>query len=383
MRKPPRDTDEENALLADLDASSLLETEEELIQRNLDSHTSRDSDEMDAIPETADQRRIRETAEQNEVPEEDAKKKSSKEAKQARQTQKDEVVPPPRVRPLSLVVLLALLAGAGWEAFTTMQQHEAAPGETDWQAAVLLVRKERDPKEPLVFAPAWVEPLGRKYFRGDLSLEQMTLPDLDRFSRVWQVSIRGARHPWLAGLTPDKTWPGGGTVTVSRFIKPAAEILYDFTQHIMEASVQRRGPQTATCQKRGKRFICDEKRTWNWAGPHLAEVKHRPYRCVFVHPVDHHTMRVTYPAVPMGSKLVGYTGIDDFENVKRAKEPVNLNIYVGDTSVGAVVHQNDQGWRRFSFDTKAHAGQTHPVRFEVNAKIAFSRTFCFSAEVRR
>jgi hypothetical protein len=288
----------------------------------------------------------------------------------------------PRVPLPAVLGLLALLGLVGWEAAATLLQHGAAPSTNDWKAAAGAVRAERKPDEPLLFAPHWVEPLGRLHLGDQLTLEQQLLSDVDRHPQVWEVSIRGARHPWLAGLRPARSWDFGA-VTVARFTKPAQKVLFDFTAKILEARVDRQGPRQAQCPRRQRRFVCDPRQGWNWVGPHLAEVGHRPYRCIYAHPVDGHVIRISYPAVAMGGTLIGYTGIDDFENRKRAHEEVTLRIYVGPRLLGAVVHQNRWAWRRFVLDTKALAGQTHPVRFEVTSEGAYARTFCFSAEARQ
>jgi hypothetical protein len=295
---------------------------------------------------------------------------------------RDEGEPEVRRLPLKAVVLLlALLGLVGWEVAATLIQRGAAPTQNDWKAAAAAVRSERKADEPVLFAPGWVEPLGRLHLGDQLSLEQQLLSDVDRYARIWEVSVRGARHEWLASLEPARSWDYGA-VTVALFTKPAQKVLFDFTAKILEARVDRHGPRHAQCRRQGDRFSCDPQQSWNWVGPHLAEVGHRPYRCVFAHPVDGHVIRIAYPAVPMGGAIVGYTGIDDFENRKRADKPVTLKVYVGPRLVGVVVHQNRWAWRRFTLETKEITGQTHPVRFEVSAEAAYARSFCFSAEAR-
>jgi hypothetical protein len=99
--------------------------------------------------------------------------------------------------------------------------------------------------------------------------------------------------------------------------------------------------------------------------------------------VDGHVIRLSFPAVEMGKSIVGYTGIDDFENRKRGTDPVLLKIFIGPKQISAIRHQNHWPWRRFVADTAELSGQTHPVRFEVSTERAYSRTFCFAAEARK
>lgn len=300
-----------------------------------------------------------------------------------RRSQTAEVPPAPARRWLRLILLLALLGLVGWESIATFTQHLAAPTTADWQAAAVKVRQERKPGEPALFAPTWVDPLGRLHLGDQLEMDLLTRSDVDSFARAFEVSIRDKHHAWLAGWKRERAWTLGA-ITVAAYVNPApAQVLYDFTRRIREAQVDRIGPQVLRCPWQEKRFVCEQARSWNWVGPHLAEVGHRPYRAIFAHAVDGHVMRITFPSVPVGSTLVGYTGIDDFENRKRSQTPVLLKILIGPKVVATIQHPNDGAWPRFTVDTREHAGQTHPVSFEVTSPLAYARTFCFSAETRK
>jgi hypothetical protein len=137
------------------------------------------------------------------------------------------------------------------------------------------------------------------------------------------------------------------------------------------------------CPWQQTRFLCDNRHRWNHVKLHLAEVNHRPYRCIFTHPMEGHVMRISYPAAPLGKTLIGYTGIDDFENRKRSNAPVVLKVFIGPRLLHTIVHQNEWPWQRFTIKTQQYDGQTHPVRFEITAQKAYARTFCFSAETRQ
>ena len=299
----------------------------------------------------------------------------------------------PRI--FSLLLLVAALGLATWETGTNLLQHFTAPTDDDWARAAEQLRSERKPGEPVLFAPHWVDRLGQSHVGPSLKLKLLGLSDVDRFPRVWQMSVRGARHPWIAGLTPVKTWTSG-PVKVELFEKEPDKVLFDFTRSMLRsAQVERHGPGSLVrCKRSGKRHSCDPSRSWNWVGPHLAEVGHRPYHSIFVHAVDHQVMRVRYPSVRLGRTLVGYTGIDDFENRKRSTVGVRLKVVVGGKILKAVDHKNEWTWRRFSVDTGRYAGQTHEVSFEVTVipkkpgstvkhRGAFARTFCFSAQARK
>jgi hypothetical protein len=284
-------------------------------------------------------------------------------------------------RRFPLLLLLGLVGLAIAEAVALLVQHGAAPTATDWRAAADALRAERKPDEPLLIAPPWSEPLARNYVGDQVDLELWLLSDVDRHARVWELSSRGARHDWLAGLKPSRS-RAFGALRLALFEKSAQRVLLDFTRQIRTARVERIGDRLTRCTWERDRFVCDPQQRWNWVGPHLAEVGHRPYRCVYAHAVDGHILRVTFPEVTLGKTIVGYTGIDDFENRKLSKKWVELAVKIGERAIGTVHHEGASPWRRFAFDTRAEAGTRDQVRFEVTTEGAFARTFCFAAEMR-
>ncbi len=285
-------------------------------------------------------------------------------------------------RVAAALLVLGLCGLCGWEISATLIQHWRAPRSADWRAAAEKLRHVRQPGEPLLFAPLWVDPLGRQAMGDQVDLELFLLSDVDRFSRVWQVSLRAESHPFLRGLTPTERYRFGA-VTVSRFDKAAEEVLFDLVKSVREAVVERVGERVVRCPWEKSRFVCNAAERWNWVGPHLAEVGYRPYRCIYAHPVDRQIMRLTYPAVPLGGRLVLYTGIDDFENRKRSNKPVLLRVKAGEEPLGQIQHLNDWPWHRQVLDTRALAGKRLPLRLEITTAGAYARTFCFAAEARK
>jgi hypothetical protein len=283
---------------------------------------------------------------------------------------------------IALILLLAVLGVGGWEVAATVIQHGSAPTDADYKAAAEKLKAEHKDGEPIVFAPKWMDPLGRRYFGARVPMDLLLLSDVDRYPRVWLVSVRGHRHPWLAGLAPKKTLVSG-PVRVELFEKPADEVLFDFTRDWAKAKVERVGDKVAGCPRVGNQFACNPVAGWNSVKPQLAEVGHHPYRCIYAHPVQEHLMRIRFRGVTLGKRIVGYTGIDDFENRKRADTPVVLGVRVDGRLAGQIAHQNQWPWRRFEIDTTPEEGKRSEVVFEVSAEKAYARSFCFAAEARR
>lgn len=276
----------------------------------------------------------------------------------------------------------AILGLIGWETATTVLQHRRAVEHEDWHKAVALLREKHRAGEPVLVAPEWAAPVARQHLAGLLPLELASLSDVDRFPRVWQLSMRDETHPWLRGLAPTQTF-SRSRVTLSRYDKTPAQVLHDFRATLPRASVALVSDRRRTqCAKRGERFVCGPA-PWSWVGLKLAEIDHRPYRCIYAHPVAEARLRLTYPAVPLGRKIVGYTGIDDFASRRGEKAPVYLQVFLGDTLARTIKQANEGHWTRFEVDTGTQRGEEQPVRFEVTTEDPRDRTFCFHAEVRR
>ncbi|MCB9555439.1 MAG: hypothetical protein H6707_04995 [Deltaproteobacteria bacterium] len=277
---------------------------------------------------------------------------------------------------LSLVVAVALA-----EATALWLQKSATPSEQDWQRAVTALDGQRKAGEPILAAPFWVQPLAYRYLGQRIDLALAGVSDVDRFARVWQLSIRGAQHRYLAARQPSQTLQFGG-VTLTRYdtAKPAA-VLFDFRENIAQANVETVGKITSSCRWSGDRHRC--RFGWSWVGSYLAEVDYRPYRCIYAHPSEGERLRISFPAVPIGGSLRVYTGIDDFDNRKRSTADVELSISIAGSPAKTIRHRNEWPWHSETIDTSSHQGQRQPVRFEVSATPAYARAFCFHAETRR
>jgi hypothetical protein len=277
------------------------------------------------------------------------------------------------------ILLLALVAA---EVAATSWQHRSHAVDADWAAAAANLRELRKGAEPVLVAPQWAGPIARMHLGGLVDMDLTGLSDVDRYARVWQIATRGARHDWLTDAWPEQTLTFG-RVTVSRFEQRPAIVLYSFRQRLRDARVSLIGERAHQCPRTDDRFRCDPERPWNWVGPHLAEVDGRPYHCIYAHPVDRHRLRIGFAEVPLGTRLIGYTGIDGAANRREAKASVLLQVFVDSEIVASVEHQNHLPWWRFEVDTARFTGKEHRIRFEVSTERSEHRTFCFHAEARK
>src|SRR5262249_19220503 len=98
---------------------------------------------------------------------------------------------------------------------------------SDWKAAKAEVEKRAKPEDLVAFAPQWVDPIGREYFGNQIATpERGAYPDVSRFPRAIEVSIRGEHLADLEGWREtDRTNVGG--IRVTTFENPSPVVLKD------------------------------------------------------------------------------------------------------------------------------------------------------------
>jgi hypothetical protein len=220
-------------------------------------------------------------------------------------------------------------------------------------SAAQVVRPGMQRGDLIVFAPEWIDPVGRLYFGDLMPIDMVGRMDGDRFGTIWEVSIRGARAPETAGLEPQLSRDIDG-VTVRKFTRAPVVVVSDIRDQL--ATVQ--GPKPAL---------------------ELAEVGFQPHRCLQITPAPNNPQRITFPQLMLGTKLVGYVGLADVFTRREPRAPGELDVEIGDRTVARVEPGVDDGWVRFEIDTQPGPAD---VTF-VASSIAAQRNICFAAEARQ
>lgn len=255
-----------------------------------------------------------------------------------------------RERPATLAAA-AVLVLAVWEIATLARVRAAAPREADWRAAAAAVEADLEPRDLVVFAPAWVDPVGRMALGHRLSLDDLARMDAARYARIWELSIRGARAPETAGLGRPAFDRVFGAVRVRRYDRPAgaaAEVVW---------ALHDQAP--------------------------VAEVAHRPHRCVILRP----PAKRDAGTVTLGSQLVVTAGLSDVWARRDNRAFARLDVIVDGEKVTSAVVGNDSGW--VALPVVSTIPGPHQVRFE--AAIEPSRgdpkkariELCVAAEARK
>lgn len=273
---------------------------------------------------------------------------------------------PPGLRRLAgLLPALALLLVAVWEIWASVRVGAAGdvPGAAAWEQARATVRERFRPGDLIVFAPRWIDPVGRRHLGDLIPVDTAARMDDARFGTVWELSIRGAEAAESRGRTASFSAEHGG-VRVRRLESDSgpAVVLTDFVAALPRAEIS--GPAVQMPASR------------------LEEVGFAPHRCVRVEPRPDQTVRIRYPGVVLGRALVGYVGLADVFTRRDIRDPGRLEVSVNGATVASVEVGVDDGWVRFAVATEPE--QAAEVVFAATAvgARARKRLICFAAEAR-
>ncbi|HVK76172.1 MAG TPA: hypothetical protein VM734_22755 [Kofleriaceae bacterium] len=267
---------------------------------------------------------------------------------------------------LALVPAVALAAVALWSTCRVAGAGDGVPGDGAWKRASALVRETHQPGDLIVFAPRWIDPVGRLHLGDLLPIDAAARLDAGRYGVIWELSVRGARAPETRGLTPAWQRDVGG-VTVRRFERPPATLVTDVVA-------------TAGALIRDGRLPL-EGLVARTPAVVLAEVGFEPHRCLQVVPSPGATVTITLPDVALGTELVGGVGLADIFKRREIRAPGELAIAVGNDEVARVVVGVDDGWRTFRAATTPGPA-TLTITVAALDKGARDRLVCFALEAR-
>jgi hypothetical protein len=261
----------------------------------------------------------------------------------------------PRPSPIAVVPALLLVMISLWEVCAARRDAVSVPGDAAWHAAAERVRAGYRPGDLIVFAPDWIDPVGRRELGDLIPLAAAARMDAARYGRIWELAIRGARSPDTAGLAPALAEDHAG-VAVRRYERAPALVVGDVLERL------------ASAVSDGARPTLE-----------LAEVGFAPHRCLQASPAPGTPLRIRFPAFPLGTELVGYVGIADVFTRRDVRSPGKLEVELAGKVIASAVAGVDDGWVRFAAATPPGAAD---VTFVVRATDA-GRRICFAAEARR
>jgi len=293
-----------------------------------------------------------------------------------------------------------------WELAANQLQQRDVPTRAHWQAADNFVRKHHKPGDLIVTAPGWADPLGRLVLGDRMTLDDVTRPDARTYARIWELSIRGARHADTWGLKKKRQQRVGG-VTATLYQQTPVKVVSDLYQQIATAQVwEERAGQKRPCPWRRNLRRHDCGAQWKSVRQIRAEIGYAPHRCLLAMPIEGSTRIIEYPQVRLGERLVVWTGLRGYDPRYRARRavwdyqryragkwrkkkppprvtsvPVTLELRVNGRVLGRLRHPiEDEGWRRHVLAVAADPRKRPAVvQLRIYTRHAWGKHFCFYA----
>ena len=223
----------------------------------------------------------------------------------------------------AVLCAFAVVVIAVWEIAVLARARTEAPTDEDWQAAATWVRERHRGGDLVVFAPAWVDPVGRRWLGDLLPIPIAARMDDARYPRVFEVSIRDAASPEATGRLVEES---PGRVKVRLLERPAPRVTWDLRDRAV-----------------------------------LREIDFTPRLCVPLRPDG----TLDLPGVPLGTELVVHAGIADCRSRRANRAVAALRVLVDEVEVSRADIGNASGWHRLPVATTT-AG-LHRVRFVATA----------------
>jgi len=305
----------------------------------------------------------------------------------------------PKVPRSALVITIILLAFAVLELVGQWVVRARVVPPEDWQQAAAHVEAQLGPKDLIVSAPDWTDPLLRNVLGEHISLSDAGRSDLSAYERLWVLSVRGALPPEAPEGEPNEE-ESFGAIRVQRWDLGPTTVLFDFLSNAggarvsvkdngasrpcqrQPAGMARGGGLGAGAMTPGDRFVCPGP-PWLWMGPTVTEdLDLRPRRCLWQHPPGIEPMVATFRDVPLGERLVLYGGLYYEHERKLEGGPIDVAIHIDGEAVGQMQHRDGDGWKRMEVSTPGEPGATGTVSIAVSAPRPHLRTFCWTATTR-
>lgn len=264
-------------------------------------------------------------------------------------------------RLVRVVPALALVLIAAWSARRVVGAGAGVPDDAAWAAAAAEVRAAQRPGELIVFAPGWIEPVGRLHLGDRIPVDVAARLDAARFPVIWELSVRGARAPETRGLIATRTTTHRG-VTVRRYDQVARTVVTDFAPLLARAKVD--GPRSG-----GPSLV-------------LAEVGFEPHRCAQLTPAADQAVTLTFADVELGTELAIGVGLADIFTRRDVRDPGELAVAVDGFEVARLRVGVDDGWVRQVAVTRPGRSTVTFTARAVGLR-ATGRLICFAAEARQ
>jgi len=283
------------------------------------------------------------------------------------------------------------------------QTHSVVP-KKDFADAAASIQKELKPDDLVLFAPKWVDAVGREEAGWDImTMARSARPDESRFARAFELGIRGSHRPEMASWQKTEERQVGG-VTITVFTNPAPVVIKDdLVRHLspdqsttayrvdLGSGVEMPCAYNVGPTQSGGTYYPFGPPTpgarWNCQGTFagvsiIQDMDHDPRQCILTPTMGPGSaMRIKFANVTFGNVIHGHHSLHYDTERHATGEIVSLVFKSGDKNIGRAEHRVGTGWSGFEMPTSELAGQRGELTVDVMSRSQL-RQYCFEADTR-
>jgi len=299
--------------------------------------------------------------------------------------------------------LLVPLAGVA-EPVLAAYQGRRAPTQEKWALLEPRVRALKGPRDFIVIAPEWAEPLARHAF-GDtlMPITSVARADEAPFERALEIDELGGTAPAVASwpiLSEEKAGDFRIRIRKNPGYRPPTFALLDHLEPGEVRVTETHQGQTRDCEYSAhappsagglhghpafphERFTCGRAESDFVGITIIDDQNYAPRRCIWANPAVGDSLTLSFANVRLANTIQGYAGLPYFLFRDEGWPSIGLSVAISGVKVGSYEHVPASGWHGFSFDTRQFSGRTATVDFTIqSSRDAREQSFCFYADAR-
>ncbi len=302
----------------------------------------------------------------------------------------------PRATRLAAAALAVAALIAIGELIAHGVQASRAVDAEDWAAVGAHLRERFEPGDTILVSPEWADPLLRTELGDLIPPPHAGRSDLAAYRRVFEVSLRGHRSPWVQGMS-EASSEDVGRVRIRRYDLGEPSVRYDLVEHLADAQVTLNGnpcprvnrPNSTGGAFRGpaiprERFHCGPEDYFYIGQTVLEDLDLTPRYCVWTHPHRDQSVQAVRYEIPNSERFVFYSGMEygSARELHGGAVTVDVAFYRGDVLLeeGYLdTHRDGDGWKRVE---RAVPEGADGVEVRIFAVDPGHRWFCWAGSLR-
>ena len=293
--------------------------------------------------------------------------------------------PPPFSPVLRTVPFVLVVVVAVWSLAVQLRDSRNAPTDSEWEQAQQIVRDGWQTNDVLRVAPYWADSARAGMY--DFEFNVARSPEEEElyfYDRLWLMAdtehAADAVRALPNGYQTVEEWQPNERVAVFLIDIPEAHhVLFDVISSFDSATVHiETGDSRQLCDThhQGRRY-CGRIDDWLYVAPAIEETEGSLHRCLYAGAQPDGVLRITWPDVPMGTRLRGNVGNTMPAVTADRGSEVELRLEVD----GALVWEReirkwDRTFHEIEVDTSQWAGGTHTLAATIFAADFYDRWIC-------